>query len=145
MAKFTIDEEKIIDALDTALEIWADELSNRARKYVPRDWSRPPKPLPFKWIRKSTPYRKQGVTSRWWKWYLQVTGNLSRSIWFEKLKRLNYVVGVQKWPTEKYAAVQEFGNPSKKIPARPYLGKALQKDKEDIIELVKNIFNQWLK
>ena len=58
------------------------------------------------------------------------------------LKNLYYQVngnGLELGTDEKYAATQQFGDPSRNIPARPFLGIS-QDDKEEIIDILRRYF-----
>ena len=145
MAELELNLNPFYDAIDQSLEASTIFLHSKASDLAPRDWKRPPKPLPFKWIRKNKPYRKQWVTSKWWKWYLQVSWTLQRSVAYAREKRFKYIIWVKKWPAEKYAWVQEFGNPAKNIPARPYLRKAILDYWKKAVKVFVDSLNQLLK
>ena len=149
--KFELDENKIILALDKALQVWAVKMLEIAKENVPRDQKRLPKPIILK--RKPRPernirkwnrhfYRKPVII--WGNWYEGVTGNLRRSLTIEKIKLLKYKVWVASWPVEKYAYTQEYWDPKRNIPKRSFLKKPFEENFYEIMRQVNLSFKEIL-
>lgn len=153
MADFKIDEAKILQKLDLAIQGGAEILLDLSKTAVPRNWDNPPKALDFKGKFYNKPRRNVRawnknyyipVVANGGKFYSWVTGNLKNSIGIEKISNGNYAVGVMQGPTEIYAWTQEFWDPSRNIPARSFLRKPLDENKIIISARISQLFSELL-
>lgn len=135
MAVCTLDKAGIYKALDMALEEWSRMLVDEIVKITPRDPARPP----------LDPSRK-------------VTGNLKRSINYERVDGTRYKVGVQgaginvRWlpisigkgasPAE-YWYYLEYG--TVRMKPRSFIRQALFEQREKVIAYIQRVFNRLLK
>jgi hypothetical protein len=152
MATLELQDWVIKYAIDEASKVVASQLLSFAKENVPRDKKRLPKPIKLKFrdkplrnIRKGNKkyYRPPVMIN--WEWYEWVTGNLKKSLSMEKTDDFEYSVGVQEWPTEDYWYKQEYWDTT--TPARSYLRKSLEENKEVLLEqfnkTVQEILNNW--
>lgn len=151
MAKFRLDEQKLLDIIDNSIIVWVEVLENEVKKAVPRDKKRLPNPIILK--TKAKPERN---IKKWnkhfyrlpvqiaWKWYAWVTWNLKNSIAVQRLGIWKYQVWVMAWITEKYAYTQEFWDKSRNIKKRSFLIKPLTETKEKIMEQIQKTLTELL-
>lgn len=134
MAVCTLNKGGIYKALDMALEEWSRMLVDEIVKITPRDPTRPP----------LDPSRK-------------VTGNLKRSVNYERIDRTHYKVWVQGAgvngigiPTSigKGASPAEYGYYLEywtvRMKPRSFVRKALFDQREKVITYIQKIFNRLL-
>lgn len=135
MAVCTLDTDGIYKALDMALEEWSRKLADEIVKITPRDPKRPP----------LDPSRK-------------VTGNLKRSINYERVDGTRYKVGVQgAWITTKWLPISKGKGATPalygyylefwtvRMKPRSFIRKALLEQRGKITKYIQQVFNRLLK
>lgn len=111
-------EEMVGHALEAAALVAVEDIV----EVTPRDLERPPRNINRKDGKR--PIRKRGVTSFGGNFYPQVTGNLKKSIGYERSGKMAVRVGTEaSGPASKYARAHEFGLPNKNVPPRPYISR----------------------
>lgn len=134
MATFTLDLPNVTTAIDNALWEWARVLQSEIIKITPRDPARLPK----------DPSRK-------------VTGNLKRSIQYEKVSWTHYkvwvvwawvrwdrVISSWKWATpSEYWIYLEFW--TIRMKPRSFIRKALIEQKQNIEKIINKVFRLFIK
>lgn len=143
MSDFSFSQDSIIDdAVDFALQDMVLFLQQKIKEITPRDKNR----LPQNINRKDgkAPHRSKRPPVRiWGNWYPWVTGNLKRSISHEKITNFFFMIGVQKWPTTKYAAAQEFGTIH--IPPRSFIRKWIFDNLDPAKRVFQKSFQEFFK
>jgi len=118
MTKLKLNTEKINKAMSMALYDSVLLLQERIIEITPRDLKRPPK----------NPSAK-------------VTGNLKRSIAYQKMSEFQYKIGTTQWMAEYWAHL-EFG--TVRMEPRSFLRKWIADNKNDIIKHFGKIFSRLL-
>lgn len=140
MSDFQIDPKAFKKEARTAMIAGVQFANAKIIEMTPRDWSRPPKPIDRK--DGKPPIRNTGrkPVSHGGHWYEWVTGNLRRSITYEEVWELDFIIWVVQWPTEEYARAQEFG--TSRMPARSFLRRGIIEHSKDISRIIESVFTQ---
>lgn len=152
MSDFIFDSSQLEDLIDESVKVGAYMTLSLSQNRTPRDKERLPNPIvlktkdvPQRNIRKwNKKYYRKPVNING-QWYEGVSWALKRSLDIEKLWKWEYIVWVKRWPTEKYAEVQEFGSNDGIIPSRSFLRETLTQDGKKIIDQVQKTFNELIK
>lgn len=115
-------ESTLRNIVSHALEAAALVAVDAIVEVTPRDKKRLPKNINRKDGKR--PKRKKGVVSILGNYYPAVTGNLKKSIGYERYRDFGILVGSERnGHAAKYAKTQEFWLPKKNVPPRPYVSR----------------------
>ncbi len=141
MSRFELDTSTLKKEAHMALFAWVNFAHNKIIEITPRDEKRMPQNIDRKDgkipIRNTWPFRP---VFKNWHWYVWVSGNLRKSVQMEEVWPMDFIIWVQRWPTEEYAWAQEFWTPS--VPARSFLRKWIIDNSKDIFKVMETAFYQ---
>lgn len=143
MADFQIDTNAFKKEARIAMIAGVQFANTKIVEITPRDWSRPPQDIDRKDGKAPRRSRGRQPVSHGGHWYAGVTGNLRRSVTYEEVGELDFIIGVVQWPVEEYAKAQEFG--TSRMPARSFLRRGIIEHNKEIIRIIESVFTQLTK